>query len=80
METMVITDITPDKALWLVARGLFTPFGVEEWHAFAGCQSSDPRIAEVDDYIIVLDGDLINVIQNGDMHGGQVFQLFDPNK
>lgn len=74
-----ITNLTPMEALRLITMGLFLPFTETDWHAFAGCKSNTPRIAEVGDYTLVWDNDVVNIVHHGDTMGGQVFQLTDAN-
>lgn len=50
------------EILRLVATTEFRPFTKTDWMGFAGCESPDPLIGEVDDYIVLVDGDLIAVI------------------
>jgi hypothetical protein len=53
--------MTPSQILALVARARFEPFTETDWDAFAGCSSENPLIAEVDHYILIIDGAEIQV-------------------
>ncbi|KRQ99266.1 hypothetical protein CP49_11760 [Bradyrhizobium valentinum] len=54
-------------------------FDRADWDMFAGCESRSPMIGEFDNHVIVLDGDLLNIIHADDEHGGQLFKLSDMN-
>lgn len=79
VEVPVTTNLTPEEALRLIIIGRFLPFTKTDWYAFAGVKSDNPRIAEVGKYILVWDDDIVNIIEDGDRMGGQVFQLVDAN-
>ena len=71
--------LTPTEALGMIVQARFKPFNRYDWQAFAGCQSEHPYIAESGDYILVWDGDCVNIIHMNDEYGGQVFTLLDAN-
>lgn len=41
----------------MVARADFRPFTETDWHGFAGCENASPRIATVDEFVVVEDGE-----------------------
>lgn len=56
---MTALPVSPIEALKLVAKTKFRPFDNIDWYAFAGCESDDPFIGEIDDITVVIDGDTI---------------------
>lgn len=52
-------------ALKLLARAEMRPFEKTDWDGFAGCNSPEPWIGEIDDpeqpegWIVILDGDVL---------------------
>lgn len=50
------------EALALVARTEFRPMNEDDFYGFAGVKNSDALIAETEEYIIILDGDVISVL------------------
>lgn len=48
---------TAAEAVELLRRCDFREFTRNDWAAYAGCESKDPRIAELGNMAIVLDGD-----------------------
>jgi len=68
-------QLTAAQVLTLVSKATFKDFDKYDWQAFSGCESSDPRIGSADDYTIILDGDVINIIHEDDACGGQLFNL-----
>lgn len=74
------TSVTALGLLRKIALSSFREFTETDWDAFQGCESKDPLIADDVQYntvghTIVIDGDTINVIRDGDMYGGQLFRL-----
>ena len=45
------------EALKLIATATFRPFDDTDWMAWQGCDSANPMIAEVDELVIIVDGD-----------------------
>lgn len=73
------TDLTAAQLMILIARTEFKPFNRADWDCFAGCESITPYIGYIGTYTIVLDGDVVNVIEEGDCYGGQLFKLSNMN-
>lgn len=69
------TDLTAAQLMILIAKTQFSPFTEGDWNCFMGCESSNPFIGYIGTYTIVLDGDTVNVIEEGDEYGGQLFKL-----
>jgi hypothetical protein len=67
--------ITKTQALTLLASTTFRDFTKNDWACFAGCESENPRIGENGPYMVVIDGDIINILHNDDIYGGQLFTL-----
>jgi len=67
----------PNKAemLALIGNSVFRPFNKADWYSFAGCESDNPLICESEEYVIVIDGELINMIYHGDEYGGEAYSL-----
>jgi len=42
----------------------FKPFTKDDYQGFAGVESDDPHMGELDDNIVILDGDNIQIIKN----------------
>ena len=59
-------------ALIMVAKTEFHPFTLSDYEAFSGVTSEYPMIGECEDYIIVIDGD---VIQITDAEMGSCYQF-----
>lgn len=70
-----MTHVTQIQALRLLARATMRDFNSNDWLAFAGCETTTPLIGELDDYSIVLDGDVLNIAHKSDNCGGQIFNL-----
>jgi len=65
--------MTAIEILRLAATTELRPFTKADWMSFAGCESTDPLIGEVDDYIVLVDGDLIAVInEDGEQFSARV--------
>lgn len=67
----------PTKAemLMLIAKSQFHPFTKADWYAYSGCQSENPLICETEEYVIVIDGNTINMVIYGDECGGALYNL-----
>jgi hypothetical protein len=50
-------------ALIMVAKTEFKPFTISDYEAFSGVTSEYPMIGEYEDYIIVIDGDVIQITE-----------------
>jgi hypothetical protein len=66
---------TQAELLILIAKTKFEPFNEGDWFCFAGCESDNPFIGYSDEFTIVLDGHLINIIHSEDSYGGQLFGM-----
>lgn len=73
----VVTD--PAEALKMLATTAMRPFTKEDWYGFAGCETKDPMIGETGEFIIVLDGTLLNIVHQDDDFGGTLFELVGRN-
>lgn len=71
----MFTYPTQTELLPLMAKTTFRPFGEADWWAFAGCETAEPMIGETDQFIIVIDGDMINIVHPEDEYGGQMYCL-----
>lgn len=54
------------EALRLIAQTTFHPFTNADYQTYGGVESTNPMIGETEDYLIIIDGDLI---QFHDMEG-----------
>lgn len=52
-------DLNNTEALILIAKTQFSPFTEADYVSFAGVESETPYIAETDDFIIILDGNMV---------------------
>lgn len=71
----VRTEVSGAQALEMLGNAVMRPFTRDDWFAFAGCESKTPMIGEHRNWTIVLDGDTLLVIEDGDDYGGQSFKL-----
>jgi len=74
------TNLTISEAFRILARANFRPFDDYDWEAFSGCESGNPLIAPEhlhagQIYTIIVDGDKVNFILEGDEFGGQLFTM-----
>ena len=58
--------MTKSDIMRLVAQTQFREFTKEDWYAFAGCDSSNPLIAEIDDWTVLIDGETISISRYND--------------
>ncbi len=67
----------PDASglMLLVATTSFSSFTKADWWSFGGCESTDPKIGYTEDFTIVIDGDIINIIHENDVYGGKVYRV-----
>lgn len=63
------------EALRLLAIAEMKPFTPMDWDAFAGCESKEPLIGEVDDFAIVLDDNVLLIVHGEDNFGGVTFEM-----
>lgn len=59
----------------LIAETKFEPFTYGDWQAFMGCESENPYIGYNGEYTIVIDGDTVNIIAEGDEYGGELYHF-----
>lgn len=59
----------------LITNTEFSTFTKADWWAFGGCETANPKIGYTDDFTIVIDGDVINVIHENDYMGGKIYRL-----
>ena len=61
-EMTVTTALPVDtvSALRLIATATFRPFNDADWDCWAGCVTESPMIAELNDLVIIVDGDVIS--------------------
>jgi hypothetical protein len=52
-------DLDRNEALILIAKTQFHPFTKADYVSFAGVESETPYIAETEDYIIILDDNMV---------------------
>lgn len=74
------TNVTPTQALTMLTKAEMRAFDEGDWAAFAGCESEKPMIGEykagdVFSFTLIVDGNALLVIAEGDQYGGQVFNL-----
>lgn len=70
-----MTKVSAVEAMRLVALTQFKPFTDADWDAFIGCESENPLIGENGEYVLVLDGETINILPAVGWYGGQLFSL-----
>jgi len=58
----LISDVTPDLVVEILSRNPLQPFNEADWNAFCGCETENPRIAYEENLVIILDGDVVQVI------------------
>lgn len=51
------------KAMRLLATANMRPFDKTDWEAFAGCESENPLIGEAEAFILIVDGNRLEVIE-----------------
>lgn len=52
-------DLDHTEALRLIAQTTFHPFTKADYQTYGGVESTNPMLGETDDYLIIIDGDLI---------------------
>lgn len=59
--------MTPITALKLLAKANMLPFTKADYMSFSGCETPDPLIGEIDDHLIILDGNYVEIyFKDGD--------------
>lgn len=66
---------TSAELLSIIAKTEFKPFDDMDWCLFAGCESKEPLIGSYNDFIIVIDGHMINMVHEEDVYGGVLYNL-----
>ena len=61
---------TQNEILALLVKLPFRSLTKDERATFAGCESYDPLISEMGEYLIVIDDDHVSVVHPEDMFGG----------
>ena len=46
------------EAFALIAKTQFRPFDDMDWSAWAGCESAEPMIAQIDEITVIIDGNI----------------------
>ena len=59
-------DLDRSEALLLIAQTTFHPFTKADYQTYGGVESDNPMIGETEQYLIIIDGELI---QFHDMEG-----------
>lgn len=58
------------EILRLVANADFRPFTQSDFRSFAGVETANPLISEIEEFIVILDGDTVCVLnEDGDERG-----------
>lgn len=56
-------QLTPAQALMVLAKTTtIRPFSTDDWCAYSGCTSPEPMIGEYGNYVIIIDGDCLSII------------------
>ena len=77
VDSMTATYPTNSELLSILAQTQFKPFDDMDWCLFAGCESKEPLIGSYNDFIIVIDGHIINMVREEDQYGGQLYSLIE---
>jgi hypothetical protein len=65
-EDLVLQVTDAAEALRMLATTTMRPFTKDDWFGFAGCETKDPMIGEQGEFVIVLDGAMINIVHQDD--------------
>jgi hypothetical protein len=65
------------ELLKIVTYSNFRPFNKGDYMTFSGVTSDNPLITETDQYTIVIDGHIINMVFHEDEFGGQLYSLIE---
>ena len=72
----MFTYPTQTELFSIIAQTEFKPFDEFDWMAFAGCESKNPLIGYYNEnFSIVIDGDMVNIVHAEDIYGGQMYCL-----
>lgn len=66
---------TQPELLSIMAKTEFKPFTKADWFCFSGCETDEPLIGYYEEFTIVIDGDIVNIIEVADEFGGQLYKL-----
>ena len=69
--------IHKSEVLRLIASIKFREFSENDRMSFQGCDSENPMIGENDDYLVILDGDVVCVLGSDPDSEQQLFFLRD---
>lgn len=64
-QEALITPPLPETArhaVALLSAATFRPFTAEDWQAYAGCETPEPRIAELGEMTLIMDGLQVQLI------------------
>lgn len=67
--------LTISEALALIAKTEFNAFTANDFECWAGVETKNPLIGYNGSFAIVIDGETVNIIAEGDEYGGQFFFL-----
>ena len=73
------TNLYPNKSelLALITKNKFRPFEKFDYYSWAGAESDNPLICETEEYTIVIDGHIINMVYHEDEYGGKLYSLIE---
>ena len=54
--------MTRETALLLLATTTMEPFTKADWMSFSGCNTENPLIGETDEWVIILDGNELEIL------------------
>lgn len=54
--------MTREQALMLVATTQMRPFTKTDWMGFSGCETENPLIGETDEWVVIVDGNYIEIL------------------
>ena len=67
---------TKTELFSIIANTKFREFDEMDWCLFAGCESKNPLIGYYNEnFSIVIDGDMVNIVHAEDSYGGQLYEL-----
>ena len=68
---------TKFELLALIAKSNFRPFEDCDYFGWAGVEGKNPLICETEEYTIVIDDNIINMLYHEDEYGGQLYSLIE---
>lgn len=63
-------EMTREQALMLVATTQMRPFTKADWMGFSGCETENPLIGETDEWVVIVDGNFIEILPIDPPDGG----------